>query len=71
VRSLSKYISQFTSAFNNYVGPNLSDLPGNEGEEFMKRMRTRVFERGAVDGKPTERFRYYKGAPDGAGSRRN
>lgn len=72
VRSLSKYVSQFSrSAFNNYVGPNISDLPGNEGKEFMERMRQRVFERGAVDGKPTESFRYYKGAPDGAGSRRD
>ena len=71
VQSLSKYISQFTSAFDNYVGPNISDLPGNEGKEFMERLRRRVFERGAVDGKPTESFRYYKGAPDGAGSRRD
>lgn len=72
VRSLSKYVSQFSrSAFNNYVGPNLSDLPGNEGKEFVERMRQRVFERDAVDGKPTESFRYYKGAPDGAGSRRD
>ena len=71
VRSLSKYISQFTSAFDNYIGPNVSDLPGNEGKEFMERLRRRVFERGAVDGKPTESFRYYKGAPDGAGSRRD
>ncbi len=72
VRSLSKYISQFSSsAFNNYVGPNPSDLPGNEGKEFVERMRQRVFERGLVDGKPSESFRYYKGAPDGAGSRRN
>lgn len=71
VRSLSKYISQFTSAFDNYTGPNPSDLPGTEGKEFVERMRQRVFERGLVDGKPSESFRYYKGAPDGAGSRRN
>ena len=70
-RSLSKYISQFTSAFDNYTGQNPSDLPGNEGKEFVERMRKRVFERGLVDGKPSESFRYYKGAPDGAGSRRN
>lgn len=71
VRSRSKYISQFTSAFDNYTGPNLEDLPGDEGERFLERMRAGVFERGAVDGKPTERFRYYKGNPDGAGSKRN
>lgn len=71
VRSRSKYISQFTSAFDNYTGPNLEDLPGDEGKRFVERMRAGVFERGAVNGKPTEHFRYYKGNPDGAGSRRN
>lgn len=70
VRSRSKYISQFTSAFDNYTGPNPEDLPGNEGVEFLERMRRGVYERGAVNGVPTERFRYYKGNPDGAGSRR-
>ena len=70
VRSRSKYISQFTSAFDNYTGPDPDDLPGNEGAEFMERMRRSVYERGAVDGVPTERFRYYKGNPDGAGSKR-
>lgn len=70
VRSLSKYVSQFTSAFSNYTGPNLEDLPGNEGQEFLERMRNRVYERGARDGKPMESFRYYKGNPDGAGTRR-
>lgn len=71
VRSRSKYISQFTSAFSNYTGPNLEDLPSDEGKKFLERMRAGVYERGAVDGKPTEKFRYYKGNPDGAGSRRN
>ena len=70
VRSRSKYISQFTSAFDNYTGPNPEDLPGNEGAEFLERMRRGVYERGTVNGVPTERFRYYKGNPDGAGSRR-
>lgn len=71
VRSLSKYVSQFTSAFENYTGPNLSDLPDSEGKEFSDRMRQRVFERGLHNGKPAESFRYYKGNPDGAGSRRD
>ncbi|MFA5668116.1 MAG: PIG-L family deacetylase [Balneolaceae bacterium] len=71
VRSLTKYVSQFTSGFSDYRGPKLSDLPGNEGKEFEDRMRKRIFERDTIDGKPVERFRYYKGAPDGAGSRRN
>lgn len=70
VQSRSKYISQFTSAWEDYRGPNLEDLPGNEGEEFMERLRRGVFERGLKDGKPHESFRYYKGAPDGIGSKR-
>lgn len=71
VRSRSKYISQFTSAWENYVGPNLSDLPGDEAERFMERLRRGVFERGLHNGKPAESFRYYKGNPDGIGSRRD
>ncbi len=71
VRSLSKYVSQFTSAFDNYTGPDLESLPGNEGKEFEERLRKRVFERSTYKGKPAESFRYYKGNPDGAGSRRN
>lgn len=71
VRSVTKYVSQFTSAFSNYTGPDLSKLPGNEGKEFVERMRKRVFERSLHNGKPAESFRYYKGNPDGAGSRRD
>lgn len=69
VKSVSKYISQFTSAFKNYTGPNPEDLPGDEGKLFIEGLHKRVYEYGAIDGKPTENFRYYKGMPDGAGSR--
>ena len=69
VRSHSKYISQYTSAWENYTGPNLEDLPGDEGRKFMERLRRNVFERGLKDGKPHESFRYYKGIPDGIGHR--
>lgn len=70
VKSQSHYISQFTSAWNDYRGPNLDDLPGNEGEEFLERLRKRVFESNVRNGDPHETFRYYKGIPDGIGSRR-
>lgn len=70
VQSRSKYISQFTSGWEDYRGPNLEDLPGNEGEEFIERLREGVFERGLKDGEPHESFRYYRGNPDGIGSRR-
>lgn len=69
VRSRSKYISQYTSGWEDYRGPHLEDLPGNEGEQFMERLRRDVFERGLRNGKPHESFRYYKGIPDGIGSR--
>jgi LmbE family N-acetylglucosaminyl deacetylase len=71
VRSRSKYISQFTSGWDDYRGPNLEDLPGDEGERFLERLRRGVYERGLHNGKPSESFRYYKGAPDGIGSRRD
>lgn len=70
VRSRSRYISQFTSGWEDYRGPNLEDLPGEEGEEYVERLRKGVFERGLRNGEPHESFRYYKGAPDGIGSRR-
>ena len=71
VRSRSKYISQFTSAWENYTGPNLEDLPGDEAKQFMERLRRGVYERGLRNGQPHESFRYYRGAPDGIGSRRD
>lgn len=68
VNSMSKYISQFTSAWNDYTGPNLEDLPGNEGQEFVNGLRKRVMSN-THDGVPVETFRYYKGNPDGIGHR--
>ena len=68
VRSLSKYVSQFTSAWENYTGPRLEDLPGDEGQEYLKKLRERITSR-THNGVPSESFRYYKGAPDGIGHR--
>jgi len=69
VMAMSKYISQFTSGWENYRGPDLNDLPGNEGEEYLKRIRER-FMNETHEGVPVESFRYYKGIPDGIGTRR-
>lgn len=69
VQAMSKYVSQFTSAWKDYRGPDLEDLPSNEGEKFLERLRKRVYERDVKDGEPHESFRYYKGIPDGIGHR--
>ncbi|MEX0686342.1 MAG: PIG-L family deacetylase [Balneolales bacterium] len=68
----TKYISQFSrESFNNYTGPNPEDLPGDAGDRFVERMRRNVFERNLRNGVPHESFRYYRGIPDGMGSRRD
>lgn len=63
VMSRSRYISQFTSMRDNYISSDIKDLPGDEAEQFIQRLRDRTG--------PEEHFRYYRGAPDGAGSRRD
>jgi len=63
ISSRSRHLSQFTSMRDNYISSNLEDLPGDEAEQFMERLRrTTGLE---------EYFRYYRGAPDGAGSKRD
>lgn len=63
VMSRSRHISQFTSMRDNYISSNIEDLPEGEAEAFMQRLRDNTG--------PEEYFRYYQGAPDGAGSRRD
>lgn len=66
----TKYISQFfREAFNDYNGMNPEDY--ENGDQFVENMRRSVYERGAVDGVPTESFRYYQGIPDGMGKKRS
>ena len=60
----SKHISQFSSAWNNYKGPDPKDLSRKDRKEFEERMNR------PREGDMIERFRYYKGAPDGLGGRR-
>jgi len=58
------YISQWTSGWNNYRGPNLDDYPAEDREAIRDRVSRRIVRE---DGVPYERFRYYKGNPDGMG----
>ena len=56
-----KYVSQWSSGWENYTGP---DLPEADRRAMEERVRSRLIMR---DGKPVEGFRYYKGMPDGMG----
>jgi LmbE family N-acetylglucosaminyl deacetylase len=56
-----KYVSQWSSGWENYTGPDLSPEDRATMEE---RVRRRLVER---EGKYVEGFRYYRGNPDGMG----
>ena len=61
----SKYISQFSSSgWNKYLGSDLDKYPGGEKEKVFNRLKNGIK---YYNGKPIERFRYYKGMPDGMG----
>lgn len=64
VEAVSKHMSQFSAAWQDYR-PEL--LPEEE-KAFMERMRERVYGN-TEDGNVVERFRYYEGLPDGIGKR--
>lgn len=57
-----KYVSQFSSGWYNYTGPELS---AEEQSQLRQQRLNRIRRR---DGKPVEGFRHYKGLPDGIGS---
>lgn len=62
VEALCKYVSQFSSGWTDYKGPEMSP----EEEEKVKAMlRTWIHQQ--RDGKPVEGFRYYTGLPDDIG----
>ena len=63
VMSRSKHLSQFTSMRDNYISSNIEDLPEGEADAFMQRLRESTG--------PEEYYRYYRGAPDGAGAKRD
>lgn len=64
VQAVSKHMSQFSSAWKDYT----PTLPPAERKKYMKSIRKRVLEN-TKNGHPVERFRYYRGIPDGIGQR--
>ena len=61
IEALSKYVSQWSSGWYDYKGPDLS-------EEEAKEVRMRISRwLQYQDGKLMEGFRYYKGSPDNIG----
>ena len=62
IEALTKYVSQFSSGWYDYKGPELSP---EEKEEVKKMLRAWIHQN--RDGKPMEGFRYYTGLPDDIG----
>jgi LmbE family N-acetylglucosaminyl deacetylase len=62
VEALTKYVSQFSSGWYEYKGPQLSP---EEKEEVKKMLRQWIHQN--REGKPMEGFRYYAGLPDDIG----
>jgi len=60
----SKYLSQWSSGWNNYLGSDLNDYPAGEKDSLFNRLKKRIKYQNNI---PVERFRYYKGIPDGMG----
>jgi LmbE family N-acetylglucosaminyl deacetylase len=61
IEAMSQYVSQWSSGWNDYQGPELSN-------EEAKVVKERVSKRIAYkDDIPVEGFRYYKGSPDNIG----
>jgi LmbE family N-acetylglucosaminyl deacetylase len=61
IDALSKYVSQFSSGWSDYKGPELSEEEQKEMKDNLSRwIKTR-------DGVPVEGFRYYTGLPDNIG----
>ncbi len=56
-----KYVSQWSSGWSKYTGPQLSAEEENQLRERLKNSVT------SKNGKYYEQFRYYKGLPDGIG----
>jgi len=64
VNAGSKYVSQWTSGWNNYLGHDIENYPATEKEKLFTNIRNRIK---VLDGKSVERFRYHQGAPDSMG----
>jgi LmbE family N-acetylglucosaminyl deacetylase len=61
ITAMSQYVSQWSSGWYDYQGPELSE---EEAAEVRERVSQRITYR---DGKAVEGFRYYSGSPDNIG----
>ena len=61
INAVLKYVSQFTSGWSKYEGPEMS---AEEEKLFRERLKKRVV---IKNDKVIEQFRYYSGSPDGIG----
>ncbi len=61
VEGMMQYVSQYTSAWSDYSGPEISKKEKDELKESI--MRRTIHKNGKI----VEQFRYYKGSPDGIG----
>lgn len=61
ITAMSQYVSQWSSGWYKYEGP---DLSAEEAEQVKDRVSKRIVYR---DGKAVEGFRHYKGLPDNIG----
>ena len=61
IKAMSQYVSQWSSGWYKYTGPELSD---EEAKVVKERVSKRIKYK---DGKPVEGFRYYEGLPDNIG----
>ncbi len=61
INAMSKYVSQWSSGWYKYTGPDLSP---EEEKKVRERLAGRIRKRNGI---PMEGFRYYKGLPDNIG----
>ncbi len=66
VEAGTKYLSQWSSGWFNYLGSDIDNYPKGEKENVYKKIRDRIK---VVNGIYVEQFRHYKGIPDGMGRR--
>jgi LmbE family N-acetylglucosaminyl deacetylase len=61
ISAVLKYVSQFTSGWSKYEGPEMSD---EEEKQFRERLKKRMIHK---NDKVIEQFRYHSGSPEGIG----
>lgn len=61
ISAILKYVSQFTSGWSKYEGPEMSD---EEEKKFRERLKKRMIYK---NDKVIEQFRYYSGSPESIG----